>query len=496
MTTKVKNKKKSISNEDIRSVIKMLLDDDLLEIRTKNDPDSTSLLGTSALQGPLPGNPAFGGLFSAPGVRPDRFSALPRVRTLSNILRPMPSDIYNEIISIVTGATAGTGSNPADYCGVAPIPGNLKQCKQTFGYGRYFMKTQLNSVNDMGYLFNRADIPGRILNSAPEDNPLIPDIMWRIVDTRSQFQYAMFMQGVELERRLEPVLVFGDPAKDHTQTQLGFISEFKGLSLQIKTGTTDTSGVLCPAADSIVENWNGNLITANEGGGDTRTITTVIGDIWYAAQDRAKQVGMDDGLEFCFIMRKEMFRALTDIYANTYATSRFQASSLTAGSPVIQIATDANNLRLEMLRGQYLLVEGIPVPVVYSDGLPFAGQGNNVYQTDFFLVPHSWKGMPLLRLEYFNLGNKYSQEWNGWINPDRRRIINNGFYAMSYHSSGFCDEFLLASTMRLILETPFLAARVDNINFAYLAQTRNATPGTSLYVDGGTSYYSPNIIGG
>lgn len=483
----------NISKDDLRDILKEFNEAGLLT-SYKNDPASSSLLSTPALQGPLQGNPALGGLFSAPGVRPDRFSALPRVRTLASLLRPQSSDIYNEILSIVTGATAGSGSNPSSYCGDAPLAGALKQCEQQYKYGKYYSRTNLNSVNDIGYLRNRADIPGVILNSAPEDNPLIPDIMWRITDTRSQLQYELFMQGVQLERALEPVMILGDPSKNNTQTEIGFISEFKGLDLQIKTGYTDTSGVTCPAADSIVINFAGATIGGTIGGGDGRTITTTISDLWYAIQDRAQQVGMAEGLELAFVMRKEEFRVLTDYYANTYATSRFQASTLTAGSPVIQIATEANDIRLEMLRGQYLLVEGIPVPVIFSDGIPLEGQGNNVYQADMYLVPIAWKGLRLLKFEYFNLGNQYITEWNGFINPDKRRVLNNGFYAMGYQSTGFCDQFLFASTMRLILETPFLAGRIDNVNFTYLAQTRNAIPGQSLYVNGGTSYYTPRAV--
>lgn len=108
-----------------------------------------------------------------------------------------------------------------------------------------------------------------------------------------------------------------------------------------------------------------------------------------------------------------------------------------------------------------------------------------------YLVPLDWKGRPLLRFEYFNMGNQYITEWNGQINPEKRRILNNGMFMMGYQSTGLCDKFLFASKMRLILETPFLAGRIDNVAFTYLAATRNAIPGQSLYVNGGRSYYNP-----
>lgn len=460
----------------------------------KNNPSSTSLTSTPALQGPLQGNPALGGLFSAPGVRPDRYSAFPRVRSLAKLLTPQPSDIYNEILSIVTGATDSTGTNATGFCDTAPTPGALKQCEQQFKYGKWFSKTQVNSLNDIGYLRNRADIPGQILNAGPQANPLIPDIMYKLVDTRSQLQYELYLQGVMLERSLERALILGNPATPSASTQLGFIQEFKGLDLQIATGYTDTSGVLCPAADSIVIDFGDANIGSTIPGGDGRTITSAISDVWYALKDRATQVGMD-GVDYAIVMRKEMFRALTDIYANTYATTRFQSNTYSAGLPLIQDATRTNDLRVEMLNGQYLIIEGEIVPVVFSDGIPLTPTGgDNNYAADMYFVPISWAGRPLLRLEYFNLGNEYITEWAGFLNPQRRRVINNGFYAMGYNSVSMCDEYLFASVMRLILETPFLAARIDDVEFSYLAATRSPYPGTSMYVNGGTSYYTPRAV--
>lgn len=457
------------------------------QVGYKNDPGSTSLANTPALQGPLQGNPSVGGAFATPGVRPQRFSAMPRVLTLATLLTPEPNEFYNEKIGIVTGATDATGSNPDSFCGDPPQTGALKRCIQNYQFGKWYMGTHLNDLNDIGLLYDRADVPGEILNSAPEMYPLVPDIMWRLVDTRSQLQYELWLQGVAMERAIEPVLVNGNPALSNAQTQRGFIKEFLGLSSQIKTGYVDSdSGLACAAADSIVINFGTN-IGGTIGGGDGRTITTTIGDLVYAAKRRAARVGMQ-GTEWAFIMPEELFRAITDYYANTYLTSRFQAATLTAGSPVVQIATDTDARRLEMLNGNFLLVEGVPYPVVFSDGMQFDGQGANTYISDLFFVPLSWAGRKLLRLEYFNLGNQYIQEFAGFLNPDRRRVINNGLYAMTYRSTGNCDQYLFSAQMRLILETPFLAGRIDNIQYQYLADTRRAIPGQSLYANGGISY--------
>jgi hypothetical protein len=189
-------------------------------------------------------------------------------------------------------------------------------------------------------------------------------------------------------------------------------------------------------------------------------------------------------------MRLEFFRALTDIYACSYATARCTNGAV--GTPQIIDQTTINNLRLEMLNGQYLLIEGVKVPVVFSDGMLFNHVGPTQWNTSVYFLPVSWAGRPLIRLEYFPMDNQYAQEWGSFLNADRYRVLNNGLYIVGYRSTGLCDEYHFGAQMRVILETPFLAGRIDNIQFNYNAQTRSAYPGeTTLYANGGTTYRVP-----
>ena len=463
------------------------------DIKTKNNPASAALTSTGALQGPLQGNEALGGAFSAPGVRPQRFSAVQRPRSFARLLKPKPSEYNQEILEIMTAATDGSGANATGFCDNPPVPGNLTTCRQSFFFGAWYEKIELNSVPQLGQLRNRAEVPGQILNAGPQANPLIPDLMYRILDTRSQLQYELYNLGMDKARKLEQVLITGDPNKSSATAQRGFIKEFLGIDGQIKKGYADPSGALCPALDSITENFNGNNLGTTVGGGDPRTITSVISDIYYAASDRAEYTGFEGAgggneLGWSFVMRKEMFRALTDYYANTYATSRFQANTLSAGTPLVQDANRANDLREEMLRGMYLIIEGIPVPVFFSDGIPLTYLGNQTWEGDLYLAPVSWNGMPLINLEYFNMANEYAVEYTGFVNADDQRVLNNGMYRVGYRSTGLCKEYHFADRMRLIMEVPFLCARIDNLSFSYYAQTRGAYPGQSFYAGGGASF--------
>lgn len=467
------------------AVLKELSEKGLLQIATKNDPASTTATA-GPLHGPFHGNEAQFGAFSTPGVRPQRFSAFQRPRSLYRLLTMNRSEFWQERLEIQTGVTAGSGSNATGFCGNPPIAGQLKVCRQNVVFGDYYIKTNLNVVPNIGLLRNRADIPAQILNAGPAENPLIPEIMYDISDSRSQLRYELYLIGVEMERGMEVVAIQGNTATASANTQRGFIKEFNGLDQWIKTGYTDAdTGLACSAADSIVASFNAT-ITGTAAGGDGRNIEQMLSDVWYALNDRATAVGMD-GVSWAIVMRKEQFRALTDVLSYQYNVHR---AAVVSSDTINLELSDANSMRLDMLNGQFLWIEGTQVPVVFSEGVPNPATANNTYNADMYFLPISWQGMPLARLEFFPMDNPYIREFTGFVNSDRYQVINNGMFYVGLRSTGLCDEYHFAAKMRFILETPFLAARIDDVQYSYRAATREALPGTSLYVNGGVTYRS------
>jgi hypothetical protein len=201
-----------------------------------------------------------------------------------------------------------------------------------------------------------------------------------------------------------------------------------------------------------------------------------------------------EGFELAIVMRPEFFRALTDVYACSYATARCTNGAV--GTPQFIDQTAINNLRLEMVDGQYLLIEGVKVPVVFSQGIPLTQVAANQYINSFYFVPISWAGRPLLRMEYFPMDNQYATEYRNFVSADFHRVINNGLYLVGLERTAMCTEYHFAAMMRIFLEAPFLAARVDNINFSYLVDSYSPYAGeTSLYRDGGVTYRAPYYSG-
>lgn len=457
----------------------------------KNNPGATTTANGPTLQGPFTGNDAQFGIFSSPGVRPERFSALERPLTFARMLIDrgglQRSEYFNEVLEIMTGVTSGSGTNASSFCDNPPVTGQGKVMQRVFPFGQWFYKTTINAVPNVGRLRGRADIPGRILNQGPMADPLVPEIMYTLNDTRSQLQYELWRVGVALERSMEQTLILGNTSLANTNTHDGWIKEFAGLDSQIKTGYTDAvSGLTAPAADSVSVNFGASVGSTGANG---LTIVQTFSDIYFALLQRAARVGMT-GTSFVILMRLEFFRALTDVYACNYATAR--CTNTNAGQPQTIDQTYINELRLEMLNGQYLLIEGVKVPVVFTDGIPLAQTGANSFSNSCYIVPLDWNGQPLLRMEYFPMDNQYAMEYAGFLNAERYRVLNNGLYLVGYQSAGLCDNYLFASQMRMILETPYLAARIDNLWFSYVAQTRSPYPGeTFSYANGGTTYRSP-----
>lgn len=477
MLIKIKDKE---YNEDELAVLSKA---GVLEIAQKNDPASTSLTATPALHGPLQGNDAQFGIFTDEGVRPQRFSAFTRPLSWLDIVNVNRSDYTNEILEIVTGQlSAGSVTNATGFCGNPPVAKGLKVCQQTYTFGDLYVKTNLNAVPLVGQRKNRADIPANILNNVGPNNPFIPDILTRMTDTRSQLGYELYILGNEVERSTETVSIQGTAGSDNSR--FGWFNEYAGLSGLIKDGYTDAkSGVTCPAADSLIESFNA-LITGTHSDGSSRTFLDTFMETTFALKDIAQGVGMET-TQWAIVMRKELFRnvvfQLADNY-NFYQVTGGQYEERNLDAREVQA------LRREMMTRQYLLDSyGMPWPVVFSEGLTNPPVANNTYVSDMLFVPVSWNGTPLLRLEYFPMDNDYAQEFATFVGTNEVQTMNNGMYIVGKRSTGLCMEYHMAARMRLILETPFLAGRIDDIRYTYYAKTRQAIPGSSLYVDGGVS---------
>lgn len=434
------------------------------------------------------GDPAHGTdmLFSEPGVRPSMPNAIQAPRLFIDALPVQQSFYENELISILTALTETTGSNPTGTCGTPPAPGALKKATIKSQFGKLFVGTPKVQVDEIGQLKNRADMERQIMNVAARNSPFTPDILTRAgMNFRSRTALEMFKLTNAVMRAFAPTLIDGNNTLANTATTLGWIKEFDGLARLVKTGYTDLdSGIAAPAADSHVVDWGTTLGGTLQGA----NIVKWLHDMYFSRVTLADDVGIDG--TWTFVMDRRLFRALVFVWACVYANARCSDGS--AGNPINR-QSDAIEARAnEMMRGQFLLLDGVAVPVLFTSGKEVSepDESGNGLIGDIFLVNLTANGEPTTYVEYFPLNNEFINEWINAVGTSDYAAINNGMYLTTKRVTAFCEEWMLTGRFRMIHSHPFLSAKLTNVTFDSYTGYRDWAPGGTFYYGGGATYWN------
>jgi hypothetical protein len=421
------------------------------------------------------------GLLSDGTVRPRMYSTIPGlVDEVTNSIPLVASKTDNEIYEVMTGVTQTQGNAAADSCSEGPTPGRLKACRQVIPWGEVKVDTEVQRLTNQGRRRDYADLDRDVVNLMIETNQYIPDFVTRNVNTALGKAAIEMALGLTLGyARVDFVGVAG--ATSNTAYLNQFIRQYQGFETWVRTGYTDSvTTQACAGTDSVVITHNAPI---GSNGTNGVSFTENVVDAYYSVTQTASEVGMGDTTFEIWVNRKA-WRAIAYQWACAYYTDR--CSNGAVGIPQVQDATAITQARDEMLRNRVLLIDGVAVPVRVTDGIQAIGMANNNYQSDLFVMPRAWRGNPLIYREFFPLNNADAQEFVA--NSPEARIINNGLYAVGRRTTnGFCTKWEFYSKNRLILDAPFLAARVNDFSFNYRAQDRDAFVGESLYRDGGVS---------
>lgn len=427
-----------------------------------------------------------GGIFTYPFAGGPVFSAVQQPRTFLSVLPFRESRIENEVTEILTGVTDASGENAENVCGDPPTPGNLKVCRTNLIFGKAFIGSKVVDVTEVGGQQHWAANERQIQNFAMSSDPLVPDPL-RItnVSFASDAALRLYEVATMLRRILARIEVDGDSSVASASAELGWIREFSGLSRLIKEDYVDVGGGACTAVDSLVVDWSAAVDAEVNG----LTLAQAMNDIYFAKKQLAFEVGME-GTQFAVVMDMRLFRAVAFLFACDFVHTRCGDAS--DAEPISRTADQISARFRDYTRNQYLPLEGDNVPVLFTSGADVDTEADP-FTASWFLVPMSWNGRPLIEIEYFNLSNSVAQEFNRIGNTTARMYSNNGLYAFATRSNGFCDQLLAVTKMRLKLWTPFLAARIDNIEFnSYLGYRGWDPAGTSFY-NGGTTFYNQTM---
>lgn len=438
----------------------------------------------------------YNALFNQPGVEPGVMSTYIGPHGLEQFLESIghvQMGMYlNPVFQILTGQTAGSGSEATSVCSEeVPTPGDLKVCNQTYPFGEFTVKSKVIRVDNAGELINRSEpLDLRLLN-----NPFGDALQVIPTGDPNFFRNKLAKATLELVNnynRLYADRVFNGNILSASYYDSGAYGyQYQGLDQLVNTGYEDAfTHIACSAADSYVANAAGAVIQSTAGATVSRYIET-----YRARAYLAEQLNIND-VEWIFVGRYQKFLALTQVWPCAYDTYRCYVTPPTAGSVVVDVsATEQQQMRQQMRDGHYLLIDGKKVRWIDDNTMTELNIGNGNFQSDTYLLPlrSQTLGGQLLYMDYFNYRGPFGmQSIISQLGPtDEYRVSSDGRYAIFFMAGlAYCKQVMMRTRKRLILRAPFLAAKIEDEAYLVYQHERNWQPGTSFYEDGGSTSFA------
>lgn len=404
------------------------------------------------------------------------------------------SQYLNPVFGILTGQTEGSGDDVDAVCAEdAPTPGNLKMCHSTWPFGEFTLMSNPIRVDSAGALINRSEILDlKLLNNPFGDaNKIVPSGSTNLF--RNVLTKAVVETTNEFKRRWARLIWTGTPLSATYNIDGVLGNQFNGLERIVDDSYQDVFTTLaCSAANSLVLSFPAAIMQNSAAAYVQQMVET------YRAQKYLAEQLMINDVEFAFVMRYQAFLSFTQVWPCSYETYRCFVTPPVAGSVVIDTSgADQQQMRQEMRSGHYLLIDGEKVPVVVDTTMVETNIGNGNFESDVYLLPirSGTLGGQLLYMDYFDYRGPFGmQDIISQLGPqDEYRVSPDGRFAIFFMGgTAFCKQVMIRTRKRIILRAPFLAARIQDAQYAVYQHEREWQPGTSFYEDGGaTSFAGP-----
>lgn len=425
------------------------------------------------------------GMLTFPGVDPAVFQAIMGDDSIIGNLPATPSVYTNPTYWTMTGIRDITGDQKSDVCDDAPVAGLMKGCLVTSVFGRYELATPLLELNRLGQRNDRADpldlrligtpigSSGAFRGNAGTAAPA--DVLTNEISAK------FFELDMAFHRLLVDQIWNGNPTNN---AAAGGYKEMTGIALLVNTGYHDAeTGIACAAMDSYVSDFGNRRVDTNG-----EQLVAYVTNLYRQVKERARRSGVTP-VRWAFAMRPDLFYEITAIWPCSYLTYRCTAAGGSTNNAVID-AQDAVRIRDEMRAGAYLLIDGERVEVLLDDAiteLDGNSSGGNFprgcFASDIYLLPFSVAGRSTLYLEYAD-----------YQNPSLRDAIGEqilarveGAFITWPRQTNLCLQWQSKIEPRLVLRTPWLAARLQNVVYCPIEHTREPFPNDPYFVNGGRS---------
>lgn len=451
------------------------------------------------------------GLFSYPGVDPQVFAAHVGVESgIMSMLNKLPSVYTDPTFLTLTGVQDDSGSEPTNVCDASVVAGLTKGCKTTAPFGRLSRQTREIYLNRIGQLVDPSDPmnlnlmnfgfngPGPMMDEVFHPG-LAPQGGGNVL--LSEWAKLLLEFGTSVNRALAAMLWQGNPSNN---TAGEGYKEFPGFQQLVTTGYVDIeTNTACPSLDSDIKNFNYRNVDGSDLTISDSDIITTVSYMYRYLKSNARKMGFMP-VQWVICMREELFWEASAAWACQYLTDRCRVQN-TSQDTLFVNANEAIQLRDQLRQGQYLLIDGERVPVLFDDGIPelndttSANLNAGEFSSDIYFIPLTvLGGTPVTFIQYFQHNNQQIAEF---MNQGRFAsevfTTNNGAWIWTKERSRLCMFLWGKVEPRLILRTPQLAGRLQNVKYVPLQHTRQPFPDDPYWVDGGDtsrsgpSYYAP-----
>lgn len=420
-----------------------------------------------------------GGLWSTTVDR-DVLTAHIRPEGISSILPLLATVDDDPRFGTLTGYTDPEGAEPENACEDAPA-GFVKGCTLTARFGLTRRDTNTIEFDKVMLRRNRGDfmdlqLRGRVLGLSNLHPPSLNERQILNILTKSE----MVTAGVNAERKL---------VKEIWQGTFGVNTEFPGLDSQIVTGQIDAdSSVACPAMDSDVKDFAYDDV---EGGG--RSIVEYISMLEWFIYFNARRMGLLPAT-WVWAMRPELWQVFTEVWPCQYNTGKCATSLIGGQSRVVIDGRENISERDEMRRSMTLEVNGRRYPVVIDDGIFEQDSTNDAninpgdYASSIYFVPLTVTGnFPVTYMQYLDYRNTVANDNVALLMGRQDFWTDSGVWSWAIEQVKWCYKLALKTEQRIVLRTPQLAGKIDNVRYSPLQHLRSSDPASPYFADGGVS---------
>lgn len=427
-----------------------------------------------------------GGLFSIAGVDRNVVSTHVAPMGLGAALPAFSSNIDDPRFAFITGFGADLGSEATNPCDDAP-KNYMKSGMLTARFGRIMRQTETIEIDKILHQKRGASTDLRLMGQVLGQQVGMDigsmneqEILNMVVNSE------MVNVGVSFERKLSSLMWSGSPANNSAG---GGYMEFPGLDNQIATGQVDAdTNTAMPAADSYILDFNYNAVD-----GTFLDIVEYVSMMEYYLHNLAMRTNMLP-IRWALVMRPELWFELSAVWPCRYLTHR---CTVAAGTNPMVINDNVNvQIRDQMRDGKYIDINGRRYPVIEDDGIFEHNNANNAnvaagsFASSLYFVPLVVRGnFPVTYWEYIDYRNVAGEL--AALGSGRSQVpfwTDNGRYLWVYRDNSFCFDLQAKVEPRVVLRTPHLAGKIDNILYTPLSHLRDSDPDSSYWKDGGVSF--------